>query len=153
MHKRELVAHYAQTIGNVAVAVGVLCAVVQLRQASHIESVRLAVEAISPARSSDFLGSYGKLIAAYSRDPDMLETETLDDDLLFVMNVYDNISILYLHGLADETVIEARVFQGMQALTPVLRAKKWPHDSRLAFDAALARMISHGVNEQPRNIQ
>ena len=127
-------------LANGAVLIGIIFAVVQLLQTKQIESIRLAVDAKAPTRAPEFLNSYNKLLDAYNRDPEMLNTESLRDDLSFVMNVYDNIAVLYLHKLADRSIIEERVHDGMTRLEPVLKAMKWPAESRVNFDAVLKRM-------------
>jgi hypothetical protein len=152
-NKYEVVAQFIQILANLAVVFGIIFAIVQLVQTNHIESVRLAVEATDPTRTREFLESYGKLLDAYDRDSEMLNTDSLQDDLSFVMTVYDNIAILYLHNLADKEIIKARVYDAMSRLAPILDAKKWPMGSRANFDAALARMSARHLNTENKNTQ
>jgi hypothetical protein len=125
---------------NVAVILGVVFAVVQITMTARTERVRLAIEAASPTQSKDFLDSYSKLIEAYRADRDMVGSDSLRDDLLFVMNVYDGIAVQYLNGLLDNEIVEKRLCDGMAAIVPVLDAMKWPTANRQHFDAALKRM-------------
>lgn len=151
--KCETAAQFVHILANVAVILGIIFAVVQIHQTKQIESVQLAVDATTPTRTTDFLESYRKLMDAYNIDHDMVNTDSLRGDLNLVMNVYDNIAILYLHNLADREIIEARVHDGMAKLVPVLEAKKWPTESRLNFDAALAMMSAHHTNRENTNTQ
>lgn len=127
-------------LANGAVLLGVFFAVFQLRQTARIESVRLAVDTTNTTRTADFLRSYKKLLDAHHQDPDMLNTDSLDDDLNFVMSVYDNIAILYIHNLADRDLIKTHVSDAMKKLAPVLKAKKWPPELRVNFDEAISQM-------------
>ena len=134
------IAELFQLLANGAVLLGIFFAVFQLRQTANIASIRLAVEATNPTRTANFLSSYKKLLDAHQQDPSMLNTDSLDDDLNFVMSVYDNIAILYIHNLADRKIIRNHVSDAMKRLTPVLQAKKWPPELRVNFDAAISQM-------------
>lgn len=151
--KYEMAAQFIQILANIAVILGIIFAVVQIHQTKQIESVQLAVDATSPTRTTEFLESYRKLMDAYNIDHDMMNTDSLRGDLNLVVNVYDNIAILYLHNLADREILEARVYDGMAKLVPVLETKKWPTKSRSNFDAALALMSSHHTNTESTNTQ
>jgi hypothetical protein len=151
--KYEMIAQFIQVLANVAVVLGIIFAAFQLIQTKHIESNRLAVDVTDPTQRPDFLDSYERIMDAYNLDHDMLNTDSLRSDLSFVMNVYDNIAILYLHHLVDPEIIEARVHDGMTRLVPILEAKKWPMASRTNFDAALALMSARHASIQNTNIK
>ena len=147
------IAQIIQILANLAVVLGIIFAIVQLHQTNRIESIRLAVEATDPTLTPEFLESYGKLKDAHDRDSDMLNTDSLRDDLSFVLTVYDNIAILYIHNLADREIIEARVYDAMSGLVPILEAKKWPTNSLSNFDSALSRMSTRHTNAENKNTQ
>lgn len=125
---------------NVAVILGVVFAIVQITMTARTERVRLAIDAASPTQAKEFLDSYSKLIDAYRADRDMVGADSLRDDLLFVMNVYDSIAVQYLNGLLDNEIVEKRLYDGMSSIVPVLDSMKWPLGNRLHFDEALQRM-------------
>jgi len=151
--KYDTGAQIVQMLANVAIVLGIVFAIAQLLQTRHIESIRLAVDATSPAGTREFLASYGKLVDAYHEDRDMLNTDSLRDDVSFVLTVYDNIAILYLHNLADRNIVEARVHDGMSQLIPILDAKKWPIEARSNLDAALTLMATQHRKRQTTNIR
>jgi hypothetical protein len=69
-----------------------------------------------------------------------LAYNSLRDDLLFIMNVYDGVAVLYLNGLLENDIIERRLLEGMTSIVPVIDAMKWPSGSRINFDATLKPM-------------
>jgi hypothetical protein len=144
--RRIRLASLLRDAANVAVIGGIVFAAIQITMTQRIERRRLAIEAASPTQSKDFLDSYSKLVEAYRADHDMLGADSLRDDLLFVMNVYDGVALLYLNGLLDNDIVERRLFEGMASIVPVLDSMKWPSGSRINFDAALRRMNARAAS-------
>ena len=133
----SLIANVIAIAANIAVIVGITAAFVQIRQANQFEQRRVAVEATAPTKSTEFLTAYSKLMDAYERDNTMFSSSSLFDDLTYVMNVYDDIAILYLNGLADKDLVKQRVRGALKALVPILNAMKWPAELRRNFDGLL----------------
>lgn len=125
---------------NIAVIMGVIFAILQITMTTKTEKVRLAIEAAMPTQSKDFLESYSKLLESYRADKYMIDCDSLRDDLLFVMNVYDSIAVQYLNGLLENEIVEKRLCDGMISIVPVLDAMKWPPENRVHFNDALKRM-------------
>ena len=125
---------------NLVVIVGIVLALWQIRQTQQIESIRLAVEATTPIQSREFLEAYRNLRTAYRNDPSMIHTESVDDDLMLVVNVYESIVVLYLNDLLKDEIVELRLFEGMKKIAPILDAKGWPPSSRQNFNKTLERM-------------
>ena len=113
-------------------------------QFRHFEQRRIAIEATAPTRSPEFLTAYTKLLDAYTADPTMLSSSSLSDDLTYVMNVYDNIAILCLSGLADKDLVKQRTLGAMRTLVPILDAMKWPPEFRKNFDTLLNDLATLG---------
>src|SRR6266576_5827680 len=86
---------------NLAVMVGILFAFEQIRQANRIQRCQVSMAAIESTRSPAFLEAFGKLRDAYAEDPTMPSSDRLRGDLYYVLNIYDNMAILCLRGIAD----------------------------------------------------
>lgn len=149
---REIRCRPVAAAANIAVILGIAFAVLQIVEARRIERTRVAVEALSPTYGSDFVNSFSKLWESYAQDPYMPGTDSLDDDLLYVMSVYDFIAILYLQGFVDSRLVEERVCNSMDAFHPILLAKKWPADSRRNFEQALDQMKQHRKHRTAHNL-
>ncbi len=132
------VANVVSIVANIAIVAGVGFAFVQITQANQFERRRIAIEATAPTRSPEFLTAYSKLRDAYRDDPAMPSSASLWADLTYVVNVYDNIAILRLAGLADKDLVDQRVRRGVKTLVPILDAMKWPREYRANFDALLS---------------
>jgi hypothetical protein len=123
---------------NAAVIAGIMFAFYQIIQSNNFEKRRIAIEAISPTRSNDFLISYTKLINAYREK--RLSSISLNKDLYYVMNVYDNIAILYLNGLADKSLIKENSYTAIMNLELILTAMSYPEENRSNFDRLLSEL-------------
>lgn len=128
-------------LANVAVIGGIWFAATQIRQADVTERRRVAIEAVGQTRSPEFLTAYRRLKDAYtSKQVELKDSELLLDSLNHVMNVYDNIAILYIYGVGDRCIIKAGVEAGAREMSPIARAYKYPDKYRDNFDSLLLLM-------------
>lgn len=132
--------YWSQLAANLAVIVGIVFLVIQIRQAESLQKIRLAVDISEPLQSEKFTSSYLSLVDAYREDNQMLNRSSLKDDMYYVVNIYDSICVLYLHGLVQNEVLEARLYRGMTNLVPVLNAMNLSSENRKRFESMIKRM-------------
>ena len=109
---------------SIAVCFGLVFAVVQILQSNEHDRIQNAVEATSPARTQEFLTAYSNVIGAYRSNLPIPE-----GDLNYIANVYDNIAILYLRGVADGEIIRRRVGASIKVLLPILKQEHWTDEA------------------------
>lgn len=124
---------------NLAVIAGIAFAYAQIQQAKNVERCRVAMIAVEPTLSTQFLESYRKLRRAYLDDPTLSSPEPLRDDLYYVLTVYDNIALLCLRGIADEDLVRASTYSAIKELLPIIDAMKLPVESRTNVESLLKR--------------
>lgn len=124
---------------NLAVMAGILFAFAQIRQANRIQRCQVAMTAIEPTRSTLFLQAWRNLRQAYAIDPTMSSAEQFLDDMHYVLNTYDNISILCLRGMADEDLVRASTHVALKDLLPIMNAMKLSQQSRTNLDRLVER--------------
>ena len=146
--KYKAIAEIIQTAANFAVVFGIVFAIAQISQTNRIEKIRLAVEATAPIHTPGFLGSYTRLLDAYGQNTEMQSTDSLREDASYVMNVYDNIAILYNYKLADREILAAGVYGAMSRVEPILSAMKYSPEARANYDVALKLMSAN--NSKPK---
>jgi len=127
------------TMANLCVIAGIVFAYVQIRQARDSERCRVAMSAIEPTRSTQFLDHFRSLQRAYQEDPDLSNQPDIRESFFYVLNVYDNIAILCLRDLADEELVEASVHRAMRQFEPIVMAMKLSPQSQTNVDAMLLR--------------
>lgn len=148
-------------LASLAVILGVVIALRQLRQTDTIEQQRsvqseiaekrrLAIEAVSQTRSVEFLRAYRRLKVAYTTqhlEPTKGESSeareekwALTDSLNYVMNVYDSIAIMYNNNLADRCIIKENIYSGSNEIATFCDAFSYPKGYRMNFNTMLALM-------------
>ncbi|GEM_PF-2386032 len=128
-------------LANIAVISGIIFASIQITQSNKSEKRRIAIEAVSPTRSNDFLKAYARLKTAISTDSIDVEDQTsLIDDLNYVMNVYDNVAIMYISDLADRCIIKNAVYSAIREFSSIVDTLSYPKEYRKNFDTLLALM-------------
>jgi hypothetical protein len=92
-----------------------------------------AINAISTTRSSEFLKAYARVKTAYnSRKTE--DAASLIDDLNYVMNVYDNIALLYINNLADRCTIKNSTYPAIKEVQSIADAMSYPKEYRKNID-------------------
>ena len=137
----KMIERVISILANIAVISGIIFAAIQITQSNKSEKRRIAIEAVSPTRSNDFLKAYARLKTAISIDSIDVEDQTsLIDDLNYVMNVYDNIAIMYISDLADRCIIKNAVYSAIREFSSILEAMSYPEEYRKNFDTLLDLM-------------
>jgi hypothetical protein len=160
-YRLKLAQRITAILASVAVIAGVCIALIQLHQTESLERQRslqaeaaekrrLAIEAISQARSVEFLRAYRRLTEVYlnrhnkppsaDRPEEREERMALIDSLNYVMNVYDSIAIIYNHDLADRCIIKENIYDGSRQMARFCDAFQYQANYRKNFDAMLALM-------------
>lgn len=113
---------------NVVVIVGVLIAVISLFTARQAERRQTAINAISVTGSSEFLKAYARLKTA-AASHQTADSVTMIDDLNYVMNTYDTISLLYSNNLADRCLIKNSSYPAVKEILPISVELSYPSES------------------------
>lgn len=137
--KEERIAKWLSMGANVVVIVGIIFAFVQFQHVKQSEKTQNAINAISQLRSSDFLKAYTRLKTA-SASKQTLDSTAVIDDLNFVMNVYDNVALLYVNDLADRCVIKNGTFVAVKEVSAICDSLSYPKEYRASFDRFVAMM-------------
>lgn len=143
------VERYFSLLANISVVIGIAFALYQIHQSNAFEERRTAIAAINQTRSSDFLKSYRSLKTAY--ETNQLadeERDALIDSLNHVMNVYDNIAILYINDLVDRCIVNDAVYSGAKEMATICNALKYPPEYRQQFDLFISLMEKEACNKK-----
>jgi HEAT repeat protein len=144
-HTRE---HWFRTVerafsflANVAVVVGIVFALYQIKQGELTERRRVAIEAVGQIRSAEFLKAYRKVKVAYhSKQVKEEDRDDLLDSLNHVMNVYDNIAVMYISDVADRCIIKNSIQSGAQEASEISKFLEYPPEYRSNLDSLLILM-------------
>lgn len=121
------VRNWISVITNIAVIAGIIFAYVQIKQANRTEKRRIAIEAVSLTRTAEFLKAYSILKTAYNTKK-VEDKNQLIDKLNYVMNVYDNIAILFINDLGDKCIIKNAVYPGVTEFYAILNSMQYPYE-------------------------
>lgn len=127
---------------NAVVIIGIILAFVQFSHMKRNEKIQNAINALNQTRSSEFLKAYTRLKTA-QRGRNTQDTQTLIDDLNYVMNTYDNIALLYINDLADRCVIKGGTHTATKEVSSIFEALSYPKENRNNFDRFVALMDGH----------
>lgn len=131
--KRLRKVQYITTIiANLAVLIGIIFALIQIVQSKHIERTRIAIEAVNKVRSNDFLKAYKRLKIAYSKNTE--EDPAIIDDLNYVMNIYDNIAVLYIFNIADRNIIKNSIYPATEEIAAMSNFFSYPREYKKNFN-------------------
>lgn len=129
---------------NITVILGIPSALYQINQSNKFEERRTAIEAVRQTEARDFITAYIRL-RTVSKTAEVKDNNLLLDDLNYVMSVYNKISVLYTHGLAEKDIIEDVIYSDINDFSSVLNnirlnGKPYPENERKKFDAFLKLM-------------
>ncbi len=137
-------------MANATVVVGIVFAFYQIRQAELMEKRRVAIAAIGQTRTAEFLKAFRILKTVHeSKRIKEEEKEALLDSLNLVMNVYDNIAIVYLNNVADRCIIKRSIQSGAQEMSNISDFIGYNSTYRKNFDALLNSMQQESCAENP----
>lgn len=138
LNQFEKIEKIISIIANIAIISGIIFALVQVVQSSRFEKRRIAIESLAILRSNGFLESYDNLLGS---DPNIiLFNSSLREDLNYVINVYDNIAILYLNGLADKNLIKRTIYPAIKQVVSILDSISYPKENRLNIDLLISEL-------------
>ena len=131
--KLNLLSKLLSMAANICVIVGIIIAGLSLYMTKESEKRQNAINAISTTRSSEFLKAYARVKTAYnSRKTE--DAASLIDDLNYVMNVYDNIALLYINNLADRCTIKNSTYPAIKEVQSIADAMSYPKEYRKNID-------------------
>ena len=136
----EKVATLMSIAANVTVVAGIIFAGFQFSHTKHSEKLQTAINAVNQTRSSDFLKAYTRLKTASLEGIQPPYPIPLIDDLNYVMNTYDNISLLYLSDLADRCVVRDGTHAATKEMSSIADSLSYPKEYRKNFDRFVALM-------------
>lgn len=126
-------------LANIAVICGIIFVLIQITQANEFEKRRIAIDAVSKTRSNDFLKAFARFKTACSSQ-EVKDHTIFIDDLNFIINVYDNIAILYINDLADRAIIKANIYLAAKELSSILNTLTYPKVNNKNFKIFLTSM-------------
>src|ERR1043166_5092849 len=132
----------ASIAANLATAAGIFVLIFQLTQTNSIESRRVAIEAIRQTRTPEFLKAFRQAKLAYETGSvDEKDKDALVDSINHVMNVYDDIAIIYASGTADKCLIKGSIYSAAKEWSDISRkVSSYQADDRKHLDSLLLGM-------------
>jgi hypothetical protein len=135
-------------LASLAIVAGVFFAISQIRLSSAIEKRRVAVEAVRQIRSAEFIKAFRRLKTVYqTRQVDEKDKDSVIDSLNHVMNVYDDIAVVYINDIADKCIIKDGVYLSAMEMSDISAAlsasppeNRNPPENRKHFDLLLKLM-------------
>lgn len=107
-------------LANVAVVGGIYFAYTQINLSVTMEKQRIAIDAVSRARSPEFLKAYRQLKSVCERMPPRAteqEKLALADPFNYVVSVYGQTERIYINNIADRCIIRDGVLSGVKEVT------------------------------------
>ena len=138
----ERIAAIVSIFASVATVAGIFFLIYQIRQTNTIEKRRFAVEAIRQTRSAEFIKAFRQLKTAYeTKQVNEKDKDSLVDSLNHVMNVYDDIAVVYMSDIADKCIVKDSVYSGANEMSAISDAlSPSPPDNREHFKLFLKLM-------------
>lgn len=129
-------------LASLATAAGIFFAIYQIRLANTAEKRGLAVEAIRQTRTAEFTKAFRQLKTAYeTRRVDEKDKDSLIDSLNHVMNVYDDIAVLYINDIVDKCIIKDSIYSSAKEMSDISTAlSPSPPEKRAHFNSLLTLM-------------
>ena len=129
-----------QVCFNTVFAVGVFIGYVEFKEAQKINKQRIAIEALSHARSKEFLDAFMRL--KRGAESGELAYNGVEFDITYVMSEFEHIAMLYLYDLADRCIIKTSIEPTGSEVLGILGSlsKPYPKESRLYFDLLMGRL-------------
>lgn len=129
-------------LASFATAAGIFFAFCQIRLSNTIEKRGVAVEAIRQTRSAEFIKAFRQLKTAYeNKQVDEKDKDSLIDSLNHVMNVYDDIAVLYINDIADKCIIKDSIYSSAKQMSAINSAlSPSPPGNREHFNLLLKLM-------------
>jgi hypothetical protein len=137
---------YITTIfANIAVIAGIIFAIIQIDQSTRSERRRVAIEAVKEVRTNDFLKAYARLKTAYIAK-NTKDNSLITDDLNYVMNVYDNIAVLYIYNIADRCIIKNSIYPAVEEVYAMLTFFSYPEEYKKNFNTLKNLLVNDHCN-------
>lgn len=137
-------------LASLATAAGIFFAIYQIRLSNMIEKRGLAVEAIRQTRTAEFIKAFRQLKTAYeTRQVDEKDKDSLIDSLNHVMNVYDDIAVLYINDIADKCIIKDSIYSSAKEMSAISTAlSPSPPEKRAHFNSLLRLMDQESCEDR-----
>ncbi len=127
-------------LANLAVISGVAFAFVQVRSSVDSEIRRTTIDSVSHTRTPEFLRAFARLKTSL-RGRKAIPNEEMSigmiDDLNYVLNAYDNISVLTIQRLVDPCIIRDSALSSMKEFKIVMKAFALPGEQFHNMDKAI----------------
>lgn len=138
----ERMASIAAIGASLATVAGIFFVIYQIRLSNTIEKRRVAVEAVRQTRSAEFIKAFRQSKVVYQTGKiDAKDKDALEDSVNHVMNVYDDIAVIYINDLADKCLIKESVYVAAKEWSTISKgvSSSVPED-RKHFDLLLQLM-------------
>jgi len=138
----ERIASIVSIFASLATVAVIFFLTYQIRQTNTIEKRRFAVEAIRQTRSAEFIKAFRQSKLAYQTGQiDEKDKEALIDSVNHVMNVYDDIAVIYISDIGDKCIIKGSIYSAAKEWSAISKAvSSSPPEDRKHFDLLLKLM-------------
>ena len=144
----EQIPSIASIAANVATATGIFVLIFQLTQTNSIERRRVAIETIRQTRTPEFLKAFRQAKLAYETGSvDEKDKDALVDSINHVMNIYDDIAVIYASDTADKCLIKGSIYSAAKEWSNISRkVSSYQAEDRKHFDSLLLLMDQESCN-------
>jgi hypothetical protein len=118
MKNLELIEKFSVILGTFAVIGALIIAKSEFDLSKKTELKSTAIEALKEVRNIDFINSSIRL-KKFIIEKKIIDSNSIDifnNDLNRVLNVYDNIAILYNNNLADKCIIKSNIYDAVSEI-------------------------------------
>lgn len=105
---------------NVSTAAGVVFAGAQLWQGRQVELRKNAVDAAQLLYAKEFSASYRRIIDRVEQKD--TTTAGIEDDLNYVVGIYDHVAIMYFSGILDKKIIEDNLGEALPRVVSIMES-------------------------------
>jgi|SRR5215216_1379192 hypothetical protein len=140
--KVERMVSIGSIFANLATVAGIFFVIWQIQLSNTLENRRVAIEAVRQTRTSEFIKAFRQAkLASQTGRIDEKDKDALTDSVNHVMNVYDDIAVIYTNDIADKCIIKESIYSAAKEWSVISKtvSSSTPED-RKHFDKLLQLM-------------
>lgn len=140
--KLNIIQSITKILSNLAVLIGIIFGLLQFNQSISSEKRMISIDALNEIRTNDFLKAYTKLKTDYINKSNEYKVSRTDD-LNYLMNIYNNIAILYFYNVADRKIIKNSIGTAIQEVSEMITYFKYPEEYKKNFDTLKSKLLNN----------
>lgn len=140
--KVERMVSIGSIVASLATVAGIFFVIYQIQLSNRVEERRVAIEAVRQTRSPEFIKAFRQAkLASQTGHIDEKDKDALTDSVNHVMNVYDDIAVIYTNDIADKCIIKDSIHSAAREWSAISKtvSSSTPED-RKHFDLLLQLM-------------